>query len=760
MTPLKISVAKLIKIIISIVVIAAIALGAATIVRNDKITTSSKDVSEKQEMELLKAKYDSGFQTVATSGDFSLLSDFSTAEIAILNNKTNNIWYSNPQDRANDEKAKIKTRLSSQLIVQVEKVDGGNITTVDSYMGSVYKKGMSCELIDNGIRFEFRFPEQGLIIPIEYTLVDGALTASVITDGISEMYPDEYRLVSIGILPFLGAGGFSDEGYLFVPDGSGALIDFNNGKVDSAAYAQPVYGSNLLMNAASRFDDIKTETSIYMPVFGSKVNGTACFGIITSGDAESVINASVSGITSSYNQVYPSFRYREVFITTIDQNGVHEFKQYGEPNLNGIDFSVTYNFLEGDKANYSAMANLYREYLIDEGLLTKKANKNDAIVLEMYGAVTTTKEILGIETKSVTAMTDYSQISDISENLIKNGAENFSMLYRGWNDGGLRSKITTKASGEKVLGGKKALSTLIKNSNENGINIYFDSDFMNLYVNGNGYTHYSDTALLATQDLAKQMHMRNSSRIFNEDNVWYLLSPSAITEAFSKFSNNVRKMGINSVAEMSFGESLYSDFNEDDVYTRSRTQQVVCSSLKDMNKQVENLAVSGGNAYTVPYVTTVFNAPTTETGFDMADRSIPFYSMVFHGYVQMTSDSLNQASDYNQAVLKALESGYACKYTLFMEDSTLLYGTEYNDLFNSSYSDWESVLLEQYHSFEKIYEKIGNLTIVNHSEVADGVFITEYEDGTCITVNYNDTDTVIDNLNVPEMGYVVFTKGE
>ena len=42
-------------------------------------------------------------------------------------------------------------------------------------------------------------------------------------------YKDNYPIYYLNVLPYFGAGGLEDEGYMLVPEGGGALINFNNG---------------------------------------------------------------------------------------------------------------------------------------------------------------------------------------------------------------------------------------------------------------------------------------------------------------------------------------------------------------------------------------------------------------------------------------------------------------------------------------------------------------------------------------------------
>jgi len=79
-----------------------------------------------------------------------------------------------------------------------------------------------------------RYPVSGgaerpaFTITLRYALEGNSLVVSVPFDRIA--YNHSYPIVRLDVLPFFGAGGLDDEGYLLVPDGSGAIINFNNGK--------------------------------------------------------------------------------------------------------------------------------------------------------------------------------------------------------------------------------------------------------------------------------------------------------------------------------------------------------------------------------------------------------------------------------------------------------------------------------------------------------------------------------------------------
>ena len=78
------------------------------------------------------------------------------------------------------------------------------------------------------------------IIPLTYRLEGANLVVTL--DPAAVEYNDEgFYPVHIDLLPYFGAAA-EEEGYLFVPDGSGALIYLNNGKSVYSSYSAQVYG--------------------------------------------------------------------------------------------------------------------------------------------------------------------------------------------------------------------------------------------------------------------------------------------------------------------------------------------------------------------------------------------------------------------------------------------------------------------------------------------------------------------------------------
>lgn len=63
----------------------------------------------------------------------------------------------------------------------------------------------------------------------------------------------------------MGAAKNDEEGYMVVPNGSGSLIYFNNGKTTAASYSQYIYDIDPV---AASYTTTENITGVKLPLFG------------------------------------------------------------------------------------------------------------------------------------------------------------------------------------------------------------------------------------------------------------------------------------------------------------------------------------------------------------------------------------------------------------------------------------------------------------------------------------------------------------
>lgn len=750
-------------VILTVLILALIGYFGISIWLSDRAKANDVNGTQTEEESPLQADRDRdygepGLKQVAQAGSLILYADTTNGEIAVEETQSDIIWYSNPQDRAEDTVAPIKTRLDSQIIISYFLTSANNEETLDSMSGCVKLGGLDYELIDGGIKFLYSFPNVGIQIPVQYTISERGFAAEILMGEIQEYASDSYLLLQIDLLPYFGAGGLEDEGYLMVPDGSGALINFNNGKQRFAQYTASVYGSDSVVTSSTITP--KTE-QITMPVFGLKSNDHALFAIISSGEMYGRITAYTSKKLSIYNQVYSSVRYRDYICPDpslrTGNNRVY-YDEHTEPFTDGI-YRVEYYMLGGEEANYSGMANFYRTWLLEQGRLNESELAQESwFVLNLYGAVSIEQYVMGIKKPVVTALTSYKDVIEIVSELKQRGIDRIILNYIGAMEGGLKAEILDEFNTEAALGSRKDFEEMKAYLEQEGVIFFIESDPVNLYRNGNGYRWQNDACISfydETVDLYEYSLSKGTPEISTR---WNLIKPPIVSRITEKFFASAADNGLAHYSAAALGSMLYSDYDEDAPVYREESLEIWEGILASAAKNFEYVMVETGNAYVFPYADIIRNVATGDSGYDMIDESIPFYQMVTGSNLVISAAALNLTVDYHYQYLKALETGSNLSYTWSAGDVLSLVGTEYDDLVSTSFDYWVDTAVRQYLESKELRELTAGKAITGHRKLAEDVYETTYEDEIRVYVNYSDSDYLYDGVLIAAKGYAAVSQ--
>lgn len=169
--------------------------------------------------------------------------------------------------------------------------------------------------------------------------------------------------LKIAVLPHFGGSSATEGGYLLVPDGSGALIEFGSGKYSTTSYVGSVYGFDKSLEVKSASPKVQ---QVRLPVFGVKDGDDGFLAILEDGAALASIHANRAGPYSSFNEVYASFAthaYQNVSIGAMENAskliGIQDIAYQG-------DLRLRYAFLDSAQADYVGMAGYYRQYLTEK----------------------------------------------------------------------------------------------------------------------------------------------------------------------------------------------------------------------------------------------------------------------------------------------------------------------------------------------------------------------------------------------------------
>ncbi|MHA7583918.1 DUF5696 domain-containing protein [Paenibacillus vandeheii] len=611
---------------------------------------------------------------------------------------------------------------------------------------------------EHGIEQEKSGPRL-FMLSIEYELDQESLVVRVPASGIH--FPEQYPINSISVLDYFGAGAADQEGSMFVPDGSGALIHFNNGKVQYPAYQQDLYGPDLTMKLR---EADSSEERARLPVFGLIRESGAFLGIIEEGAAVAVVNADISGKLNSYNNVYPSFYVVNKSDVTLQASDMVRTLPKFQKKPTASDFVVRYAFAGAEKASYSGLASLYRDYLIQTNGLpanqTAGGEMDIPFYLKLIGGMTTRKHMLGIPYDSTEALTTFDEARQILSILKKKQVSNIQVRYAGWFNGGLQHQIPDTIKVDGAIGGRKGMQEFSDYARKEGIGFYPDVAVLNVHSK-TGFSPSKEASRTLTQEPALLYPMDPARQRRDRDRLpSYILSPHLLGDVTQDLLKALQPYEQGGLSVRDLADQVNSDMNPKKLLDRTGAQTAVTESLKQIAQQGLSVVAEGGNAYALPYVTGLTDAPMSSSRFKLEDEEIPFFQLVVHGGISYTGAAYNLSTytDARQYVLKLVEYGASPYFTWFNAPNHVVKETDYDNLYAAHYGQWIDLAAEMYEEVNQANRPFAGLHMVAHEKLAEGVYQTTYENGSFALVNYNDFLVQAGGHNVEAKSYV--TGGE
>ncbi len=233
-----------------------------------------------------------------------------------------------------------------------------------------YTQEMLLEDADTfGFSVSFAEPAQFDLV-MEVTLEEGELKVHIPV-GACVTHNDYYTIQEIDVFPNFGAvtSNQYEEGQILIPDGSGALVDFNSCQADVREYERPFYDNDYYKDY---YFQPQYGEELYMPVFGmlygpAQKTEKGFLAIVEEGDRNAYLHmklASAESDSAKYNKTYASFELAQY-------SRVKIYGPYSSDSANylvntgtqDLDCTVRYQFY-GAKAGYFDLARGYQDYLV------------------------------------------------------------------------------------------------------------------------------------------------------------------------------------------------------------------------------------------------------------------------------------------------------------------------------------------------------------------------------------------------------------
>lgn len=618
--------------------------------------------------------------------------------------------------------------------------------TYENYISDMEKLGIE---IENQVYPNFK-------LRVEYILTDKGLTVTIPNESI--VCSDGFQLLEISLLPYFGCDKPQNgkNGYLFVPDGSGALININ-GQPDTrqTAIAGRVYGENPVTDEPF---ELSTGETYHLPVFGAVRNdGSAFAAIITSGDVADFIVALLGGPNGQYYTVYNRFLYTEyepsVTQPKIVSMGSTQNIYISDENRYTCDYSVDYYFLTGEKANYTGMAEIYRNYLSSKGFKTED-KKEEKIAVQTIGAALIEKDFLGIPYKSEMVFTSYEDAMNILKDLKEEGIENLSLSMLGWEKKGLDATISNKIRFSSKQGGKSGFKDLAEYCQQEGISLTLGNEFLLTKYNRmfDGFGVKSSACQTLELSTAEFYEYRSFSEM--KESSLYITSPVKYEKYAEKLAASAAKNDITAITLNTLGNYLVADFSERHSVNRQQTIEYIENLLKNSSEKV-TLNFDGANAYVLPYADTLEEVPCSSSGLSGESVSVPFLQIVVSGSIKLHSKPINLEGESNSLLLDCLRCGVTPTYLVASDNIEQLKKTDYSRYFAINYEYVRDEIISAYADYSDALEVLSSSAITDSTEVSSNVYCSVYEGGTKIYTNYGETDYDTGSGKVKAGGYLI-----
>lgn len=567
-------------------------------------------------------------------------------------------------------------------------------------------------------------------------------------------FKESAPLNTLTLLPYFGAGGVEDEGYLLVPEGGGAIIRFNNGKVSQSTYNSYLYGWDMALKRTAVVHDNRS----YFNAFGIANGDDSVLCIVEEGAPYVLMTADISGKMNSYN--YANARYSVCasdqydFSSALTNSAIRVF----QTDLPDETLRQRYRFV--NSSDYSDMAKSYQGYLVEKygSYFTENDDTQAPVAIEILGAVDKVKQILGVPVSRPLKLTTYKEAEEMIKELKAQGMNNMSVKLTGWSNGGVNQKLMKSVRTISDLGSRKSLNSLLSTAKSAGVDIYLDGVTQYAYDSNllNGFFSYRDAARLISKERAELYQYSVVTYAAREGaDTYFLLHTDLAMQMADNLIEYASKQGVG-VSFQDNGKDLSSDFYEKKVSSRQAVMARQAEQMKAMSDAGQKIMINTGNDYALPYSDMVTNMDLRGSDYTILDDFVPFYQMAIHGYVNYTGVSLNLAENAEEELLRSVEYGAGLSFTLMKESVFVLQKTLYTQYYGADYSAWHDRMLEIYNRYDSELGHTFDQAMTDHELFTSNLSCTTYEDGTRVYVNrgYTDAETP-DGVKVPARDYIV-----
>lgn len=688
------------------------------------------------------------YEKVAESDTYNMYLYAPRLSIVLENKKTGEILESTLSDEKDDGQSNEIWRGFMKSGVVLSAIIGTNNTYQVDLLNDV--NSIDVTKLDNGFSAKVFFKKYQFGFTVNVSLEKDQLLVEVPEESILEQKDGTY-IGTISLFPMMGYSYLGEkEGYMLIPDGNGALVYLNDkeGRFQTG-FSQMIYGEDAGFASQKvetylwkKYDTVIDPNPVIAPVYGMihTDDRLGYLAVVEEGDKRASIEVQPNGVMTSYNRCYAKFLLRDVYVQPLNQSNSGTV-QKAEENRTKMDLKVRFILLSGEDADYSGMANAYRDYLLQNALVVP----TDVSYQSRVDFLGSEREKFLLGTTAV-PMTTVEQMEEIFGELREEGVSSLLSVYKGWQSGGLYNLPITKYKADASIGGTGKLTSLIKEAAEENYNIFLYND--TLQMNGSTNSTTFNAVKMVNKRTLKEESYKQVYRLF------YYVLPAKAETTLEKFLKSYTAKGVSNLAVAGSSDHLFSYSSKGSYYTRLDTADVYEEMLSYASDNA-NLILEQPSAYLWKYTKAFLDMPLTSSQYMYVDEEIPFLTMVLKGIMPVYSEYVNFEANKTEYFLKMVESGaYPSFYITYENSSDLIY-TNSSDLYSTQYSTYKDSIVEYDTKLRELASKTGDSNIIKHEKLDSGVTKVTYSNDVVVYVNYSKTAKTVDGISIDAMSYEV-----
>lgn len=686
-----------------------------------------------------------GHKLLVENNNFELYFKEDNLSIIMRDKKSGAVMYSTV-DKPVKSNEQWENFMSSSIIL--EYLIGTNVVIhrADMFTGN---PDIDVKYESDGFSANVYYSELELGYEMQVKLLESGITVEIPQEKIVED-GNKNKVSGFYVYPFLGYSKLGErDGYMFIPDGSGALIhlDDKDGKYKQP-YSEMVYGDNVgiddphVLSLFNRMNPFIDPEKILAPVFGMVQTDSEIgyLGIIEKGDLSAKIEAYPNGAILPYNWITSRFIYRQVYNQpTSKDSGTIVVRQ---KNLNHFDIKVRYEFVTNNEASYVGLAKKYQNYLLDNEIIEKQED-DFKVRVDLFGADVEK----GLVFKKKVPMTTFEQANSILNDLQSDGVEDILSVYKGWQNNGYYGGLPILSfNPEKSLSGEIKLDELMSESKQNGIEMYLYHDALRYNADEMGSSKYKMMKKYNKRTYKDQVF----GKVYRDFNY---LNPKSSIDIMTKMQKEYKDNEIENILISGISNEVFSYSENNKEYDRIHTKEQYDSIFTQYNENF-NLLLEQPFSYLWKYTDKLIDVPTQSSDYVFTDEDIPFLSLVLRGVMPLYSEYVNFQANQEEFFLQLIEQGINPSFYITDSDPSQLLYTNSSHIYSSMYDRYESMIKEYYHELKDVYDRTKGSTIKSY-ERSGGVTEVIYENGIAIYVNYNDKSATFNGIALEGLSYKV-----